>query len=160
VIIILNGPMNSGKSTIAKLLVQKIPNTVNLEVDTVIQFLDHLETVDVEKIIWENVLALTQNYIEHNLSVVISYVFGEVKATALIEKLKKIDSKVYLFTLNPDQKITLTNRGTREINDQEKERINLHYSQGINTSINGTVLDNSNQTPSETLELILNQINR
>jgi hypothetical protein len=150
--------MNSGKSTIAKLLVQKIPNAVHLEVDTLFQFVDHLETVDVEKVIWENVLVLTQSYIDNNLSVIISYVFGEAKADELVEKLSKIDKKVYLFTLSPELKLALSNRGTREVNDNEKERIKLHYAQGINISTKGIIIDNSTQTPDETVMVILDRI--
>ncbi len=39
-IIFINGPINSGKTTVAKILSSKIPNTVNVEIDNLHEFID------------------------------------------------------------------------------------------------------------------------
>jgi len=159
-ILLLNGSINSGKSTIAKLLVQKIPDTVNLEIDKLFEFVDHIVTVDVEQVVWGNVISLCKDYNQHKLNVVISYVFGEQRAELFIKKLKPIDKEIYLFTLNPDLKIALSDRGTRKLEKGDEERIRLHYKQNVNNPEIGTVIDNSKQSSEETVNFILRKLRK
>lgn len=42
-VIIINGPINSGKTTLAKILWEKIPNTAHVEVDKIREFIDWMD---------------------------------------------------------------------------------------------------------------------
>ena len=54
-----------------------------------------------------------------------------------------------------------SNRGSRELSEWEKERIKHHYESGINKPQYGSiVIDNTNQTPEETVAEIMKQISR
>lgn len=65
------------------------------------------------------------------------------------------------ITLAPKLKICLTNRGTRELEEAEKHRIVQMYDEGYhNRPFADLIIDNSNQTPSETLNLILQFLQR
>ena len=65
---------------------------------------------------------------------------------------------MYFFTLAPKLETILTNRGSRELNDLERERIKHHYDIGIHNPSFGIIIDNTNQTPEETTKDILAKI--
>jgi len=76
----------------------------------------------------------------------------------MMGSLKDVDTKIYIFTLAPKLEKALTNRGTRELDDWEKERIQHHYNIGIPNPSFGEIIDNSDQAPEETADHILNKI--
>ena len=75
-----------------------------------------------------------------------------------MDSLKDINTKIYVFTLAPKIEKALTNRGARELNNWERERIKHHYNIGIQHPSFGEIIDNSDQKPEETVQLILNRI--
>ena len=76
----------------------------------------------------------------------------------MINNFKNIDTKIYFFTLAPKLERAIANRGSRELTDQEKERIKHHYNIGIPNLTLGEIIDNSDQTPQETVNYILSKI--
>lgn len=157
-VIFLAGPINSGKSTIAKLLIQKIPNCVHLEVDKIIEFVDHIDRKDIEVLILENTASLIRDYVKRGLNVVVSYTFADTTYDYVVNRLKDLHQKIYLFTLNPTIEIAMSQRGERKIDQGTAERVKYHYEIGINKLKKGITVDNSHQTPEETVREILNQI--
>jgi hypothetical protein len=75
-----------------------------------------------------------------------------------MDGLKDLDEKIFVFTLAPKLDKVLTNRGARELDDAERERIKHHYNIGIANPTFGEIIDNSEQTPEETAKFILNKI--
>ena len=72
-IILLNGSINAGKSTIAKLLVQKLPNTALIEIDT---FHEMIEWMPIDKAVpinLENALSVIRNFVKREISVIVPY---------------------------------------------------------------------------------------
>jgi hypothetical protein len=67
-------------------------------------------------------------------------------------------TKIYFFTLAPRMDIALKNKGERQLQDSEKERIKFHYEIGIQKPTFGEIIDNSGQTPRETAEKILSTV--
>jgi len=67
-------------------------------------------------------------------------------------------SIIYFFTLAPNIEKVITNRGSRELEDSEVERIKYHYNIGIHSPSFGEIIDNSNQTPEETVKCILTKL--
>ena len=64
-IIFINGSINSGKSTIAKLLTQNIPQTANIEIDSLRHFIDWVEIDKAIPINLENAVLLIKNFVNH-----------------------------------------------------------------------------------------------
>lgn len=153
-IILINGSINSGKSTIAKRLSEKIPNSIVLEIDVLRDFIKFVSLDKAIPINLENAVSLTKNFVKHNFNIIIPYPLSKKNYDFLVEGLKNIKEKICTFTLNPSIEIVLEGRG-RKLTDWEKERIKHHYKIKINMPDFGTIIDNSHQTPDETTDQIL-----
>ena len=154
-IIFLNGSINAGKSTVAKMLVKKISNTALIEIDSLREMVAWMPINEAVPINLENAVSVIKNFAKRNLNVVVSYPLSQDNYNYVVNELKDIDTKIYFFTLAPKLEKILTNRGGRELNEKEKERIKYHYDMSINNPSFGTIIDNTNQTPGETVEKIL-----
>lgn len=162
-IINIGGPINSGKTTISKLLSKKLPNSIFIEVDELMSdediaampiFMDRIHErlrrlyVEIEKQILENKLdylifayPMYQNTFEN------------------ISKITNSKAEFIVITLNPDMKKCQTNRGTRELTDWEINRIKEMYNEGVNSFKQSDLLiDNTYQKPEETVNIILNYL--
>lgn len=157
-IIFLNGSINAGKSTIAKLLVKEIPNTALLEIDTLREMIDWMPIDQAVPINLENAVSVIRNFAARNFNVIVPYPLSQKNYDFVIGKLKDLDTEIHVFTLAPKLEKVLTNRGTRELDGSEKDRIKHHYDVGIHNPSFGEVIDNSEQTPAETAKIILNKI--
>ena len=157
-IIFLNGSINAGKSTVAKLLVKELPNTALLEIDSLREMIDWMPLHDSIALNLENAVSVIRNFVARNLSVIVPYPLSQKNHDYVMGKLKDLDTDIYVFTLAPKLEKTLTNRGTREISDQEKDRIKHHYNIGIHNPTFGEVIDNSDLTPEQTTKIILSKI--
>ena len=158
-IIFLNGSLNAGKSTAAKLLAKELPNSALLEIDV---FHEMIEWMPIDKAIplnLENAVSVIKNFAKAGLNVIVPYPLSQKNHDYMIESLKEIDTKIHIFTLDPKLEKAVMNRGTRELDDWERERIQHHYNIGIHNPTFGEIIDTSAQTPEETTEYILSKIN-
>lgn len=158
--IILNGPQNAGKTTIAKLLQKSIPQLAHVEVDGLRQFIYWMDGKDAFPLSIENAVLVAKNFSKKGLGVVLTYVFSDKQLNATVENLKETGKPVYIFTFSPKLEIALTNRGTRELPNYVKERIKYHYQIGINKPSVGVIIDNTNQKPEETVKIILSYLEK
>ena len=146
-IIILNGPRNSGKSTVAKILQKKIPNTAHVEVDDLRDFVGWMDGErGAYSLSIENAVLITKNFVKHGLNVVFTYLLDKSDYKNVMEMLEGVDTKIYVFTLNPDINVVLTNRGNRELSNEEQKRIRYHYKIGNNKPSFGQIIDNNGFT--------------
>lgn len=157
-IVFINGSINSGKSTIAKMLAEKIGNCANLEIDRFHEFLEWMPIGEVIPINLKNAVSLIKNYVELGFNVIVPYPISQKNYDYLIENLKDLNTKISVFTLAPKIEKVLTNRGKRELDDLEISRIKYHYKIEIHKPSFGKVIDNTNQTPEETLKIILDSL--
>lgn len=157
-IIFINGAINSGKSTIAKLLAEKLGNTANIEVDKLREFVEWMPIDEAIPLNLKNALSLVKNFIGSDLNVIIPYPLSQKNYDYLMESLKDINIKIFVFTLAPKLEKVLTNRGNRELDEWEINRIKHHYEIGIPNPKFGEIIDNTDQKPEETLEMILKKI--
>lgn len=153
-IVFINGSINSGKSTVAKLLADKIGNCAVLEIDNLRKFIEWMPIEKAIPINLENAISLIENFDKNDLNVVIPYPLSE-KNYEYIKNNLKTKSKIYFFTLNLDLGEVLKDRGNRKLDDWERERIKHHYEIGINNPSFGKIINTTNQTPKETLESII-----
>lgn len=158
-IIFLNGSINAGKSTVAKLIAKELSDTALIEIDALREMISWMPIDQSIPLNLENAVSVITNFAKRNLNVVIPYPLSEKNYDFLMENLKDLNANIRVFTLAPQLDKVLTNRGTRELDDWERERIKHHYAIGIPTPSFGEIVDNSNQTPEETAQYILYRLN-
>jgi len=153
-IIFINGSINAGKSTVAKILARKIGNTALVEVDILGDMIDWMPIDQAVQINLQNAVSIIKNFIEKKMNVIVPYPLSQKNYDYLKKGLANIDLKMYFFTLAPKLDTILTNRGNRKLNDWERDRIKYHYEIGIQKPLFGESIDNTGQTPEETADLI------
>ncbi len=150
-LIYINGSINSGKSTIGRLLAESLAMTVHIEVDDLRHFAGCLSLSDAAPYCVVDASTLTRNWLARGFNVVVTWpisqrdyeVFERVATTAGVP--------IHAVTLRPPLGVAISNRGQRELSDRERARIREQYhAPHIDPGI-GTVIDNSRQTPAETL---------
>ena len=157
-IIFINGSINSGKSTVTKLLAKEFPNTALIEIDVLREMIEWMPLEEAIPLNLENALTLIRNFIARDLNVIVPYPLSQKNYDYFVTGLKDLDVEIHVLTLAPKLEKTLTNRGSRELTDWERQRIKHHYDIGIHEPNFGEIIDNTNQTPEETVELILKKI--
>lgn len=157
-IVFVNGSFNAGKSTVAKLLAQKIENAAVVEVESFHDFIDWMPIKESVLINLENATLVIRNFVKRGFNVIVPYPLSKQTYEYMMEKLKDMEGEIYIFNLNPDINEVLGNRGNKELTEAEIERIKYHYSIGINNASFGKTINNTNQTPEETAEIILGSI--
>ncbi len=156
-IILLNGSMNAGKSTVAKLLVSKIPKTAHIE--KLRQFIEWMSIDESVPYNMQNIISLTRNFITMgNLNVVISYLISSENFKIISKGLEDLNVPIFAFTLAPDINVVTTNRGTRELKIWEVEQIKKTYAENFHNPEYGVIVNNTHQTPEETAKFILDKI--
>lgn len=158
-VIFINGSINSGKSTVAKILHERLKNSALVEIDSLHAFIE--KWLPIERAVelnLENTAAVMRNFIKCGMDVIVPYPLSKNNYEFLMENLKDANQQIYFFTFNPNLETALGNRGKRELTDWEKERIRYHYQIGINKPDFGEIIDNSSQTPEETVRIILEKI--
>lgn len=158
-IIFINGSTNSGKSSVAKLLASKIENTALLEVDSLREMISLIPIEQAIQINLENAASLIKNFCKRGMNVLVVYPLSRENYEYLIDILGDVKIDKLFFTLSPEIDTVLSNRGSRELKENEIERIRYHYEIGINNPDFGEVIDNTKQTVDETADYILSKIN-
>lgn len=150
----ISGPINAGKSTVAKHLAGKIHYAVNIETDALSDAcpLDIDEQLD---FIIEDALALAMNWINRGFIPVINGPLYGKEADYMMERARRTGLHPLLINLTPALSRVLVNRGNRELDDWERRRIAYMYEQKINEPAHGYRIDNGEQTVAQTVEHIL-----
>lgn len=157
-IIFLNGSINAGKSTIAKLLTKELPNTALVEIDAFHEMIDWMPIDQSIPLNLENAVSIITNFAKRNLNVIIPYPLSEKNYDYMMENLKNLNTDIRVFTLAPRLEKVMANRGERELDDWERDRVKHHYTIGIQSPTFGEIIDNSEQLPEETTSVILSKI--
>ena len=151
-VIFINGSINSGKTTVADILVKKIPNTAHVDIDMLRFFITWMPLDESIPINLENAALVIKNFVEKGLNVVVTYPISQKNYEFLMEKLKDLKDKIYFFTLNPQMQ-TILNRGV--MSDAERERVRYHYKIEINKPMFGVIIDSTGKTPEQTAQEML-----
>ncbi len=72
-IIFLNGSINAGKSTVAKLLTKELPNTALVEIDAFHEMISWMPIEQSIPLNLENAVSVITNFAKKNLNVIIPY---------------------------------------------------------------------------------------
>lgn len=157
-IIFINGSMNSGKSTVARILSRKIPRCALLEIDSLHECIEWMSIKEAVPINLENAVSIIRNFAKRDINVVVPYPLSQRNYDYISDGLKDLDQAVHVFTLSPSLEVALTDRGSRTLTEDERERIRYHYGIGINMPSFGTIIDSTDQSPEETVGIILQSI--
>lgn len=156
-IIILNGPINAGKSTVTKLLWEMIPNTAHIEIDKLREFIDWMEGSEGWQMSFEAAIPVAKKFIEKGLNVIITYHISKESYEQIVTALKPYDNHIFAFILKPKLESLLQNRGSRQLNEKEMNRIKETYNTATYSDY-GETIDNTNQAPQETAQIIYDKV--
>ena len=161
-IININGPINSGKTTISKLLQEKLPQSLFIEVDDLLSDDEQVKLKLTREQGWAERLKRLDAIIvqEKNLQRYENIIFAYPMTDKTYHQWKlweNENTKFINITLAPNIDICLQNRGTRKLTEGEKARIRQMYQEGYHCSkFADLIINNSLQTLQETLQKILN----
>ncbi len=161
-IININGPINSGKSTISKLLVKVLPQSLFVEVDDLLSDKEQIVLGLTREQGWKERTNRLANLInsEKGANQYEYIVFAYPMTDNLYREWKGLEdenTKFIAITLSPSLDVCLKNRGTRELDEWEVARIAQMYQEGYqNPQFADFVIDNSSQSPEETLQDVIN----
>ena len=156
----VNGPINSGKTTVSKILVNLLPNATFIEVDELMSDEEEAKLglsmqdgwAERQKRLTETLLALKQS--RQYETVIFAYPISE-NSYKTWSSMADENTRFINVTLAPSLEECLKNRGTRELDDWERNRIKEMYDEGYqNRPYSDLIINNDNQTPEETAEII------
>lgn len=158
-IININGAINSGKSTVSKILIKLLPKAVFIEVDELLPDEEQSALgLDFKAGIAERLKRLDIEVKKHIASKQYDYIIFAYPMTAKSYSLwKKMagNTPFICITLSPSLENCLRNRGTRELTVFEISRIKEMYRQEYHCPSNADlIVYNDSQTPEQTAQEI------
>ena len=145
--ILISGSINSGKSTVAKILGKESKMAV-IELDTLSTFIeDFLSFEEYLKLNWEIIPEIVKFYNSKNILVICVYPILE----KTFNQHKIFLENFQIFTLDPGLEVALSDRGERKLNQGERERIKYHYENNIHNNSFASTINSANITPEDTV---------
>jgi hypothetical protein len=151
----ISGSINSGKSTIAKLLSDKIKNGVNIEMDLLSHFNNKLTIEDKANFIIQDGLDLARNWLNRNFLPILNWPLWGEEAEFMLDYAARLELEPVIINLVPGIEILKKNRGERTLTEWELNRIDYMINTGINEPLFGIKIDNGYLTAIETLDRII-----
>lgn len=155
-VIIINGSINSGKTSVSKALQRLIPELAHIEVDDIGTFIQWMPLEQRIPLNLKSAGLVGRVFLDAGIPVVISYPLMENEHSALVQALAPYPS--HTFTLSPPLEIAQSNRGTRSLEPRESERIAYHYKIGIPKPSFGMIIDNGGGNPEDSALRIWNAV--
>ena len=154
ILIYINGSINSGKSTIGRLLTANLPGTIHIEIDELRHFAGCLSLSDACPYCVVDASTLTRNWLARGFNVVVTWPISQRDYEVFERVAANAGVSIHAFTLRPSIDVATSNRGGRQLTERERARIREQYRlPHIDPGI-GTVIDNGLQTPAETLATV------
>jgi len=154
-IVLLNGCINSGKTTIAKSIIERSIGFAHIEVDALRDFIRWMPLEETIELNIRNAIAVAKNFHENGINSVISYPLSEENFNDIKELLVGTSIELHAVALYPGIDKLKINRGKRELTEWEMKRIDELHTMGLSQPCFGTVIDNSEQTIEETTDSVL-----
>ena len=124
---ILSGPPGVGRSTTSRELVKYFPNSAYISGDQVSHMhvngrVKPWESQEENRLIWDNILSLTENFLTYDNTVVIDYVTFPHEAQRLYERLEDLNVEVMYIVLWAEKEILKLRDNERESEFRMGER--------------------------------------
>jgi hypothetical protein len=100
-IVFLNGSINSGKSTVAKILAERLGRTAVVEIDSLRAMVEWMPLAESIPLNLRNALSVIRNFASEGLSVVVPYPLSRQNHDYMMEGLKDVEVPKYVFSLSP-----------------------------------------------------------
>lgn len=154
-LVFINGSINSGKTTTAKLLAEKL-DAKFLNIDDLNDLIPNFNlATDIPKS-FELAIAEINRLTKEGKDVVANYVIRTEDWDGL---LAGVEAKpAYFITLAPPLEVAQSQRGERVLTDWETRRIQYHYDTGVPAPKHGIVIDNSEMSLEQTVDTIIKYI--
>ncbi|MDO8591974.1 MAG: shikimate kinase [bacterium] len=153
-VIFINGSMNSGKTTVGKLLAKRIGYEF-LDFDDISEAMADFDLgKDLPKVIKTGIKQIN-DLVDDGKNVVAVFVVRRKDYEKLIAE---VNDEIRFVTLAPRLEVAITNRGNRDLSNWHKERVKYHYKTGIANPDFGIIIDNSSTTPARTAEIICKKL--
>ena len=158
----INGPINSGKTTVSKILVNILPKAIFIEVDELMSDEEQEKLGLHREAGWKErqnrlnkkLVALKQS--QEFETVIFAYPIAE-ESYKQWSDLADENNRFINVTLAPSLEVCLKNRGGRELDEWERKRIHEMYEEGYQKRpYSDFIINNDKQTPAQTAEIIKN----
>lgn len=159
IILNINGPINAGKSTVSKILEQKLENALFIEVDNLMSDTEEKELGLSMREGWRERLNRLDKIIEQRKKenfryIIFAYPMDEENYRRWC-KFTDLNTVFLNITLAPRIEVCLQNRGTRNLTEWEQKRIKDMYEANFHAPLHSDlIIDNSQQTPQQTVAVI------
>jgi ribosomal protein S18 acetylase RimI-like enzyme len=158
-IIVLDGPINAGKSTVGAKLARRMPHTVHIEGDHLRHFAPGLTLEQAIPYTLEDAADLAAAWIKRGFHVIVNWPIERANLHPFAALSAETGSPLFVFTLLPRLGVALRDRGQRPLSSAERQRIQQMYDGMYSPGrAAGMVIDNSDQSPDETAAAILGHI--
>ncbi len=162
----INGPINSGKSTVSKLLVNMLLHAVFIEVDDLLSDDEQKKLGLTMQGGWgerlnrlDKIISMQKKQQQYE-TIIFAYPMTENlyhRWSAHVDK----NTRFIAVTLAPSLEKCLTNRGSRILTDWEIGRIREMYNENYHRPINADlIINNDGQTPHQTAQQIADYITK
>lgn len=155
-VILINGSINAGKTTVSKALCRLLPRTAHIEVDDLRNFIGWMSLEESIPLNLKNAALAGRTFLDYGLNIVLSYPLSRDDYDYLVAQFQPYPC--HAFTLRLPLEVAQSNRGARELSDSERQRIAVQYANHIAYYEFGQVLDNAVMSPEETARAILNHL--
>ena len=141
-LIYINGSINSGKSTVGSLLAKNLPATVHVACPYCLK----------------DAATLAGAWLSRGFNVVVTWPISHRDYAVFEREAADAGVSIHGYTLRPSLEVATSDRGGRRLSERERTRVREQYRMPHVDPGIGTVIDNSNQTPAETLAAIRSAI--
>ena len=157
----INGPINAGKTTVSKILVQRLSKALFIEVDDLMSDAEEKRLglskeqgwQERQKRLYKKLQELKKQHAYE--TVIFAYPIGD-KTYQDWRALEDNNTRFLNITLAPSLKECLKNRGGRVLTEWEQNRIRDMYAAGYhNRPYADFIINNDHQTPEETADIIV-----
>lgn len=155
VIICINGTINSGKSTIARLLAARLTDARFVEGDD-----HHGHDLPFEQMIAHAVKRLAAEVAEATQTLIIAYPLRDEDYAVLRDAAARRGLQMLVVTLSPPLDVALGKRGSRTLDDGERARIREMYSEGYHERSFSDLVIAGTPTPDAIVETIADFLGR
>ncbi|UMX47373.1 MAG: AAA family ATPase [Candidatus Nealsonbacteria bacterium DGGOD1a] len=94
-IIFINGSINAGKSTVAKILAERIGNAALVEIDVLREMIGWMPIDRAVPINLKNALSAIKNFADEGLNIIVPYPLSQKNYDYLKKELTGIDSDIF-----------------------------------------------------------------
>lgn len=153
IVLCINGAINTGKTTVGRLLAARIPGACFVDGDDHDRHGSALDLVIEAGV--ERLVAAIGEYAGRAGVLVLAYPLREPDYSRLRAAAGVVGAEIRCVTLAPSMEVALSRRGERRLSEAERARVREMYAEGYaGRGFSGLVVDSSDLSVEETVEMV------